>query len=48
MPINKEKGLRFDITERLLKKSKGITVNEICKHVNDVLEGKGIKEVACR
>jgi predicted DNA-binding transcriptional regulator YafY len=48
MPINKEKGLRFDITERLLKKSKGITVNEICKHVNDVLEGKGIKSITPR
>jgi predicted DNA-binding transcriptional regulator YafY len=48
MPINKEKGLRFDITERLLKKSKGITVNEIFKHVNDVLEGKGIKSITPR
>lgn len=48
MPINKDKGLRFDITERLLKKSKGITVNEICKHVNDVLEGKGIKSITSR
>ena len=48
MPINKEKGLRFDITERLLKKSRGITVNEICKHVNVVLEGKGIKSITPR
>jgi predicted DNA-binding transcriptional regulator YafY len=40
---SKDQGLRFDVIDKLLKKRKGYTVDEISKHVNSVLEGHGIK-----
>jgi DNA-binding transcriptional ArsR family regulator len=40
---SKDQGLRFDIIDKLLKKRKGHTVKEITTHVNNALEGEGIK-----
>jgi predicted DNA-binding transcriptional regulator YafY len=40
---SKDQGLRFDVIDKLLKKRKGHTVKEITKHVNNALEGEGIK-----
>jgi predicted DNA-binding transcriptional regulator YafY len=40
---SKDQGLRFDVIDKLLKKRKGHTVQEITSHVNNVLEGEGIK-----
>lgn len=39
---SKDQGLRFDVIDKLLKKRKGYTVDEISTHVNSVLEGHGI------
>jgi predicted DNA-binding transcriptional regulator YafY len=40
---SKDQGLRFDVIDKLLKKRKGHTVKEITTHVNNALEGEGIK-----
>lgn len=40
---SKDQGLRFNVIDKLLKKDKGYTVQEITSHVNSVLEGVGIK-----